>query len=150
MISAGEHFTIRDTQTANISDLEITGVDKGTTTVVIPDGVTRVADQAFKLNEEITKVVFPDSLTSIGSEAFYMCSYISHFEFPKNLKRIEDGAFDYCRFLVNPIFPDSLEYIGEYAFISWKKSAGWRFAPVIYCRKSSFRTALLRSMQTLS
>ena len=101
-----------------LTDLEITGVDQGTTTVVIPNGVTRVAAEAFKLNNEIRKVVFPDSVTSIGEGAFYMSTYISHFEFPKNLKSIEKGAFINCSFLVNPIFPDSLEYIGEYAFAS--------------------------------
>ena len=41
---------------------------------MIPDGVTRIRDQAFYVCSGLTSVTIPDSVTSIGGGAFYNCS----------------------------------------------------------------------------
>lgn len=109
----GYVYANRDDQ---FTDLEIYDADAGTETVVIPDGVTRIANYAFAERQDIKRVISPDSVTSIGVRAFQLCGYIKQFEFPKNLQRIEAYAFACASFLVNPVLPESLTYIGKGAF----------------------------------
>ena len=109
----GYVYANRDDQ---FTDLEIYDADAGTETVVIPDGVTRIANYAFAERQDIKRVISPDSVTSIGVRAFQLCGYIKQFEFPKNLQRIDAYAFQSASFLVNPVLPESLTYIGKGAF----------------------------------
>lgn len=64
-------------------------------TLVIPDGVTTVAEQVFdsKTKDYVTEVIVPDSVTHISKQAFYNSI---------NLKSI--------------VLPDTIEVVGEQAF----------------------------------
>lgn len=44
--------------------------------VVIPDGTTKIAAEAFVGCKQLKTVLIPDSITSIGDDAFYYCSRI--------------------------------------------------------------------------
>ncbi|MBQ2400067.1 MAG: leucine-rich repeat domain-containing protein, partial [Muribaculaceae bacterium] len=48
----------------------------------IPQGVTKIEDEAFYYCENLTSIVIPDSVTTIGDKAFWGC---------KNLTSIEIG-----------------------------------------------------------
>lgn len=62
--------------------------------VVIPDNVTEIASNCFRINKSIESLVLPEKLLCIGESAFEGC---------KNLKRLE--------------LPESLKYIGKRAFV---------------------------------
>ncbi len=70
--------------------------------VTIPDGVTKIGDEAFYRNDTIETVKFPDSVTEISTESFWACSNLKEVIFPQNLKTLGYGAFAIC---------DSLEYV---------------------------------------
>ncbi len=68
--------------------------------VVIPDGVTKINDQAFFPELwcpiDLTSVTIPDSVTSIGDYAFYGDSNLISITIPKSVKSIGNSAFLYC------------------------------------------------------
>ena len=62
--------------------------------VVIPDSVTSIGDQAFYDCSSLESIVIPDSVTSIGSTAFDGCSNLESVVIPDSVTSIGDEAFD--------------------------------------------------------
>lgn len=58
--------------------------------VVIPDGVTAIAANAFE-NARIKSIKIPDSVKSIGKEAFKNCFWLYTVELPENISIGEDA-----------------------------------------------------------
>ena len=65
-------------------------------TLVIPAGVTEVADGAFWQCTGLTEVNFPASLKTIGDLAFKDCTGLTQVHFPASLTKIDTFAFDGC------------------------------------------------------
>ena len=63
--------------------------------VIIPDGVTAIAERAF-CNSEITTVVLPESLETIHTEAFAMCGTLKELYIPAGVKEIGDAPGFLC------------------------------------------------------
>lgn len=76
--------------------------------VLVPDGITRIAEEAFAGKESIDRVILPDSLTEIGSGAFRDCLLLQTILFPDNLCRIGEGAFEHCVKLLRVVLPPKL------------------------------------------
>ncbi len=64
----------------------------------IPDGVTRIAEEAFTDCEHLREVTTPDTLTSIGACAFYNCWVLMNISLGRGVKSIEEMAFDRAGF----------------------------------------------------
>lgn len=62
----------------------------------IPDGVTRIGDDAFKDCKGLTKIDLPNSLKGIGDYAFSHCSGLTGIEIPSGVTSIGDFAFNRC------------------------------------------------------
>lgn len=109
------------------------------TTVVVPEGETRLIDNAFKgckalvdvsLPQSITQmgngtfydcaaladVSLPDGIIKIGTESFRNCVALSDVRLPRKLQDISDSAFQYCPALERLVLPDTLKKIGSSAF----------------------------------
>ena len=109
------------------------------TRVIVPDGITSIAEEAFAGNETIDKVFLPESLREIGAEAFRGCLLLQTISLPEKLERIGAGAFErcvklryvrlpskiaalearvfrHCRALQEVQFPEALAEIRESAF----------------------------------
>ncbi len=84
--------------------------------LVIPQGVTHIADFAFYNNARLCEVVFPKSLVEIGNYAFDNCGGLASVTFSEGLARIGDRAFANCLALRELTFPDSLRDVGTHAF----------------------------------
>lgn len=82
--------------------------------VVIPDGVTSIADYVFHFAESLKEITIPDSVTSIGDHAFCYCQF-TKLILPKNLTYIGNWAF-YGTSIEEINIPESVTYIGELAF----------------------------------
>ena len=67
--------------------------DAGTAKIVIPDGVTGIAAEAFMGCDGLTEVYLPDSIREIGYKAFFGCRKLAHIRIPESLTRIGDYAF---------------------------------------------------------
>ena len=64
----------------------------------------------------MSSIVIPDGVECIGDDAFRSCHVLSSVTFSKNLKHIGKEAFRYCTGLHDVVIPDGVEYIGERAF----------------------------------
>ena len=57
--------------------------------VVIPDGVSKIADEVFKDCTEIKSVVFPEGLEEIGESAFEACTALTEAKLPDGVDMME-------------------------------------------------------------
>ncbi len=80
--------------------------------VVIPDTVVEIRDQAFFNCSNIVKVIMSKNIEKIGVYAF---SDMQEIDLPDTLKEIGEGAFGGCS-LSHLIIPKGLEKTGVYAF----------------------------------
>ena len=86
------------------------------TKLIIPDGVTSIADRAFVGCSNLTKIVIPEGVTSIGKYGFYDCESLTEIVIPDSVTSIGDWAFADCESLTEIVIPDGVTSIGNYAF----------------------------------
>lgn len=84
--------------------------------VIIPDGVTSIGQQAFYFCTSLTSVIIPDSVTSIGSSAFSGCKSLASITIPDGITSIGNNTFCWCSSLTSVTIPDSVTTIGNDAF----------------------------------
>ncbi len=84
--------------------------------VVIPDSVTRLGNQAFENCQTVEKITIPDSVKEIGSRAFSGCGRLKSIVLPKGVSEIGEDFFWGCRSLETVSLPDSVTAIGPNAF----------------------------------
>ena len=84
--------------------------------VVIPAGVKKIGDGAFKGCAALTGVTIPDGVTSIGERAFYGCTELQSAVIPEGVKEISGFLFRGCAKLRSVTIPESVRAIGKYAF----------------------------------
>ena len=86
------------------------------TEAVIPDGVTKIADEAFYGCSELKTVVIPDSVTYIGMYAFANCDSLESIVIPDSVTELEQGALRNCGSLREVELSDRLTWIGYDTF----------------------------------
>ena len=132
-----------DAMTDYVNDIAMPWKDykNAITSVVLPDGLTRIGNYAFYGCTALTSVNIPESVTGIGSGAFSNCSSLGSITIPSNitilnhstfyrctslttvtfasgstLETINSSVFGLCGNLSSIILPNTLTSIGEYAF----------------------------------
>ncbi len=86
--------------------------------VVIPDGVIAIGEDAFSSCSFLSSIAIPSSVTTIGDGAFSFCSSLSSITLPNSVTTIGDGAFSFCSSLSSITLPESVTTIGDNAFNS--------------------------------
>lgn len=84
--------------------------------VLVPDGITRIAEETFAGKEAIDRVILPESLTEIGAGAFRDCLLLQSISFPERLTRIGTGAFEHCVKLLRIVLPPKLTHLEDRVF----------------------------------
>lgn len=84
--------------------------------IVIPEGITTIAANAFYNNGIIESVTFPYGLEIIDKHAFGNCTRLRSISLPDSLVTIGAHAFDGCWGLTELRIPDSVTTIQAYAF----------------------------------
>jgi hypothetical protein len=80
----------------------------------IPEGVERIARDAFVGAERLKKLVLPASLKEIGASAFVKAA-IEEIDIPEGVTKLEAYTFQYCENLHKVTLPQSLTSIGHAA-----------------------------------
>lgn len=84
--------------------------------VIVPDGVTAIAQDAFAGKESINRIILPKSVREIGAGAFSRCLLLQTIDLPPLLKRIGAGAFENCVKLLRISLPESIRTIEKRTF----------------------------------
>lgn len=84
--------------------------------VAVPEGITRIAEEAFAGNEAVDRVILPDSVREIGAEAFRDCLLLQTIRLPEGLTGIGPGAFDNCVKLIRIHLPQGVKRFQERTF----------------------------------
>lgn len=86
------------------------------TSIVLPDTVTEIEEDAFEYCKLLNKIDIPDSVTKIGGSAFENCENMREVNLGKGLEFISGYTFRYCKLLEKIDIPDSVTEIYDYAF----------------------------------
>lgn len=84
--------------------------------VTLPEGVTSIGESAFEGCLDLESINIPDSVSSIGSHAFSGCSKLKSLTIPKGVRTIEDHTFYLCFGLEEISIPESVITIEASAF----------------------------------
>lgn len=85
-------------------------------TVIIPDGVTVIGEEAFCELEKLEEVVIPEGVTAIEDYAFSGCTNLKTVSLPDSLVSIGESAFEECESLEDISIPEGVTRIGDSAF----------------------------------
>ena len=88
----------------------------GVRDVTIPDneGITDITDHSLT-GVTSTSIVIPEGVTRIGQYSFYQCLNLVELVLPKTLTKLDNFAICYNWKLNELILPNNLQYIGSYA-----------------------------------
>ena len=97
-----------------------------------PDAVFRI----LQAKPEVTSIVIPEGITRIGNYAFDHCFSLTSITLPDSVKSIGEDAFTSCESLTSIIIPESVTNINRYAFkdcsaltnVTFKITSGWTSA----------------------
>ena len=84
--------------------------------IIIPNGVTKIGDDAFASCKKITSITVPVGVTTIGERAFQGCLQLTDVSLPVGLKLIDSWGFSGCKSLKHIDLPDGVETIEWGAF----------------------------------
>lgn len=101
------------------------------TSVVLPNSVIRIGNQAFSNCTGLTSTNIPNSVTTIKENAFYNCSSLTSIKIPNSVISIGKQAFMYCAQLMSVIIGNGVTNIGEYAFSGGEKTLS------VYCESAT-------------
>ena len=86
--------------------------------LVIPDGVLKIEDMAFKDCKSLLSVWIPKSVVCIGNSAFEGCSNLTTVHISEGVSTIGDNAFKGCDHLLNIELASKVKQFGWGAFDS--------------------------------
>ncbi|MCR4665459.1 MAG: leucine-rich repeat protein [Paludibacteraceae bacterium] len=86
------------------------------TTVILPDGITKIGLAAFKNCTNLTAINIPEGVKGIESNTFNGCTSLENIVLPQSVSFIRSYAFYNCASLTNINIPDNVTVIGNHAF----------------------------------
>lgn len=86
--------------------------DRSLTNVTLPNSVAYIEDQAFALCPRLAAFIIPDSVTSVGASAFEECSSLAEVTVGRAVMVIGGQAFYACTSLSRVTIPDSVSTLG--------------------------------------
>ncbi|MFR8835119.1 leucine-rich repeat protein [Bacteroides nordii] len=87
----------------------------GFETIILPNSITAIEENAFRQCMRLSKVTIPESVTYLGGAIFFECISLKSVTLPKNITYIPGYTFQECD-LHSIEIPESVTEIGGYAF----------------------------------
>lgn len=84
--------------------------------LVIPEGVVRIEDNAFFDCPLTGRLILPSTLKYIGGGVFQYTDLSGEFRLPDGIEEIGSGAFDGCKFTGTYYLPSSLKWYDDLGF----------------------------------
>ena len=117
----------------DVNDKILVGYIGSETTLTIPDGITKIYQNAFSGCSSLRSIVIPNSVTSIGNSAFYYCTSLTSVTIGNSVTSIGNYAFYDCDSLTSVTIGNSVTSIGSNAFygcssltsITFKDTSTW-------------------------
>ena len=94
------------------------GRSRNIPSIFIPESVTEIGDDAFRLGYFLASVVIPNSVTAIGNFSFDGCESLTSIVIPNSMTKIGKYAFRYCKNLNKLIIASKNLVIEDEAFDS--------------------------------
>ena len=101
--------------------------DKYVVSVVMPESVIAIDDEAFLGYSNLTSVVIGENVSTIGSYAFSNCSSLTSVVIGENVTSIGNSAFSNCSSLTSIIIPEKVTAISGGAFYDCSKLTSVEF-----------------------
>ncbi len=98
------------------SSYEIKNLQGDIRRLIIPEGITRISDNAFEYMYDLESVSLPSTLKEIGTNAFSWCNSLEGIDLPYGLERIGQYAFTCCWSLESVELPDTVLWLGYGTF----------------------------------
>ena len=92
-------------------DVTLLGYSGSEHNIVIPNGVTKIAPNAFENNDNITRVNIPNSVTTVGTYAFSDCENLCQVIVGSGVNTLPSSAFSRCYGLVEVINKSSVDNV---------------------------------------
>jgi hypothetical protein len=86
------------------------------TSIIVPNTVTSIGNNAFDTCGSLTSITLPDNLKRIKSYTFGACVQLKSIVIPNSVTTIDSGAFANCNALTSVSMPSNLNLIGNNAF----------------------------------
>jgi len=109
----------------------------GNAKFIVPEGITKIGDNAFFNCTTLIELVISDGVIHIGDNAFNNCINLISVTLPGTLKVIEDKAFYNCNKLSSVIFPGNVLTISNEAF-RWTNMVNVTLSPITVYYQDSF------------
>lgn len=103
--------------------------------------VTQILPEGFKNMVNLETIIIPNSITVIGDNAFYGCTNLTNASLPSSITSIGQYAFYDCSSLTEITIPSGVNFIGMYAYYKsgitnavFENASGWNIE--YYYRKN--------------
>lgn len=90
--------------------------ERGVSSIVIPESVVTIEDEAFCGNPVLRTVSLPSGLQSLGEYVFSGCTALASASIPSHIADLPTGLFARCSGLQTVLLPRGLKNIGVYSF----------------------------------
>lgn len=82
----------------------------------IPEGITKIRNNAFYNCQTVTSIEIPEGVLEIGYDAFALCKNLESITIPNTVTRIGSSAFSECLKLANVSLPNQITKIETFLF----------------------------------
>ncbi|MEG1923682.1 MAG: leucine-rich repeat domain-containing protein, partial [Clostridia bacterium] len=88
------------------------------TSIIMPSSLIKIGEKAFAGCINLQRVIMPDSVLEIGESVFSSCGALNYIEFSKNITVIPDSTFEKCLLLQHFEISEKVTTLGNFAFCS--------------------------------